>query len=448
MSIRTLTEHFQKPASAMPTFDPNNFILGVDNPRYPLQPGTTYINASPDGFFADDLTVTRETIEILGVTCIVVRDFAYENGELVEQTKDYFAQDKQGNVWYFGEDTEQVEDGNVVSTEGTWRAGVGDQHAGIIMEADPHVGDVYQQEIAPGVAEDSALVISLNESVTVPYGSFSDLLQTDDTTPREPGFVEHKLYGEGIGLLQEIANTGERLDLVKIRFDGTSGNDTIDGKGGKDEINGGAGNDHLNGGAGSDVIKGGRGDDVIGGGNDSDADLLYGNQGRDRISLSTHDKGYGGSGNDTLRLLDNSGFGLVDGGDQNGSNLGKTHGDILEFDGNLDLTKSGVSERITHIETLSMIGSGHDHLKLSASDVLDIGDGRLDPTFNCKDSWNRGDAVRIDGGHGDQLTLTGGKWHEVEDVKNVPDNYDVFARQTSAGIAYVVVDEDVQVHLA
>src|SRR5215510_11741820 len=143
MSLRTLTSQFRTPASAMPTFDPDNFVLGVDNPLYPLQPGTTYINASPDGSFTDNLTVTRDTIEILGVTCVVVDDRAYEDGELVERTLDYFAQDKQGNVWYLGEDSSHFEDGKLVSTEGTWRAGNPGQHAGIIMEAHPQVGDFY-----------------------------------------------------------------------------------------------------------------------------------------------------------------------------------------------------------------------------------------------------------------------------------------------------------------
>ena len=447
MSLRALTSQFQKPASAMPTFDPNNFVSGVDNPLYPLQPGTTYINASPDGVIADNLAVTRDTIEILGVACVVVDDRVYEEGGLVERTLDYFAQDKQGNVWYFGEDSFHYENGKIVSTEGTWRAGNGDQLAGVIMLAHPEVGDFYKQEQAPGVAEDQAVVVSLNTSVDVPYGSFTGLLKTDDSTPLEPGFVEHKLYAEGIGLLQETPNDAPRVDLLKIRFDGTSHNDTIDGFAGRDELLGLAGNDRLNGAGGSDVVKGSRGDDVIDGGLDTDPDILYGNQGHDRISLRTADKGYGGDGNDRIRLFDNDGFGLVDGDNQNGNNLATARGDILQFEGSLDLTKVGVSERITHIETLSMIGSGHDRLTLSASDVLDIGDGKLDPSLCGKESPGRGDAVRVDGGDGDQLTLTGGKWHEVEDVKNVPDNHDLFARQTSAGIAYVVVDEDVQVHL-
>jgi hypothetical protein len=446
--MRTLTQHFQKPAAALPTFDPANFVTVIDNPHYPLKPGTTYINASPDGSFTDDLRVTRDTINILGVTCVVVEDLAYEDGELVERTLDYFAQDKQGNVWYLGEDATHYENGKIVSTEGTWRAGNGNQHAGIIMEANPQVGDFYKQEQAPGVGEDQAVVISLNASLDVPYGSFTGLLQTDDTTPLEPGFVERKTYAEGVGLLQEVPNDGPRIDLLKIRFDGTAGADDIDGYAGKDELFGLQGNDHLDGKGGSDTIKGGRGADVITGGDDGDADLLYGNQGHDQLFLYQGDKGYGGDGNDRLRLFDNEDFGLVDGGGQNGTNLGKVRGDILLFEGSLDLTKAGVSERIAHVETLSMVGAGSDRLTLSAQDVLDLGEGRLDPAFCRKDKWGSGDAVRIEGGDGDHVTLTGGKWREVDDVTNVPDNYDVFARQTSTGTAYVIVDEDIQVHLA
>lgn len=434
---------------ASPMFDPANFVSGIDNPYMTLQPGTTYVYKN-DG--SDELVqteTTRETKLIDGVVCTVVHDRSTVDGELSEDTLDYFAQDKFGNVWYLGEDTKEYEDGKVVSTEGTWRAGVDGATPGIVMEAHPQVGDQYDQEHAIGVAEDKAKVISLHELIDSPYASSSDALQTDEFTPLEPGLLEHKFYIAGIGLVS-TTNADDPSDvelLTKIIFDGTSKSDDFKGNVGPDEINGFAGNDHLNGSDGSDLIKGGRGADVIDGGDDDDADLLYGNQGHDRISLGTGDKGYGGDGNDRLRLFDNDGFGAVDGGNQRGTNLGKMRGDILQFEDNLDLTKAGVSERITHVETLSMVGSGHDRLTLSAQDVLDLGEGKLNPAFCGKDKWGSGDAVRVEGGDGDHLTLTGGKWREVDDVKNVPDDYDVFARQTSTGTAYVVVNEDIQVHL-
>jgi hypothetical protein len=434
---------------ASPVFNPADFVLGIDNPYMTLQPGTTYVYTNEGTGELIHTETTRQTKVIDGVVCTVVHDSSTVDGELSEDTFDYFAQDKSGNVWYFGEDTKEFEDGKVVSTEGTWHAGVDGAAPGIVMEAHPQAGDQYQQEHATGVAEDMAKVITLSALVDSPYASSNNALETDEFTPLEPGLLEHKFYIAGLGLVSTTdASDPESIEnLIKIIFDGTSKNDSIIGNIGPDAINGFAGNDHLDGGTGNDVVKGGRGDDVISGGLDTDADILYGNQGHDQISLRTGDKGYGGDGNDRIRLFDNEHFGLVDGGNQNGTNLGLTRGDILQFEGDLDLTKGNVDKRITRIETLSMIGSGHDHTTLSAKDVLDLGEGRLDPAFSGKDSFGAGDAARIEGGHGDQLTLTGGKWHEVEDVKNVPDNYDVFARQTAHGTAYVVVNEDVHVQL-
>ena len=433
-----------------PTLNPADFVLGIDNPYMTLQPGTTYVYTNKGTGELVETETTRETKLIAGVFCTVVHDRSTENGVLTEDTFDYFAQDKHGNVWYFGEDAKQFEDGKLVGTEGSWRAGVDGAAPGIVMEAQPQAGDQYKQEQATGVAEDTARVITLSALVDSPYASSDMALQTDEFSPLEPGALEHKFYIAGIGLVSTTdANDPKSIeDLIKIIFDGTSGNDTIKGNIGQDEISGFAGDDNLNGGTGKDVVKGGRGDDVIGGGNDSDADVLHGNQGNDQLYLRTGDKGYGGSGNDRIRLLDNEHFGLVDGGDQRSTNLGAAHGDVVQFEGGLDLTKGTMDKRIIHVETLSMVGSGHDHLTLSAKDVLDLGEGRLNPAFSGKDSFDAGDAVRIEGGDGDQLTLTGGKWHEVEDVANVPNNYDVFARQTANGTAYVVVDQDVQVHLA
>ncbi|HEX2448046.1 MAG TPA: hypothetical protein VHK26_07660, partial [Methyloceanibacter sp.] len=144
-----------------------NFVDGIDNPLFPLEPGTTftYESKSPDGEILErvETTVTQETKEILGVTCVVVDDKTFDaNGNLLESTLDYFAQDEVGNVWYFGEDTRSFEDGHV-SKEGSWLAGKhvpGGEIAepGIIMLASPEKGDFYKQELAPGVAEDEATV--------------------------------------------------------------------------------------------------------------------------------------------------------------------------------------------------------------------------------------------------------------------------------------------------
>src|SRR5690348_1272196 len=176
------------------------FVNQIDNKFFPLTPGTTfYYQGEKDGISASDaFAVTHQTQVIAGVVCTVVHDQAYENGVLVEDTIDWFAQDTEGNVWYFGEDTKELDaNGNVISTEGSWQAGVNGAQPGVVMEADPHVGDTYQQEFSAGVAEDMATVLALNKTVNVPFGSFKDCLETEEFTPLEPGAIDHKFYAQG-----------------------------------------------------------------------------------------------------------------------------------------------------------------------------------------------------------------------------------------------------------
>lgn len=205
-------------------FDPDDFVRGVDNPFFPLKPGTTYFyEGTSDGVpTSNEFFVTPDTKEILGVETTVVRDLAFEEGVLVEKTFDWFAQDEDGNVWYLGEDTKLLDAaGNVISTEGSWEAGVDDAEAGIIMLADPHVGRRYHQEFAPGVAEDQAKVLSLHKSRCVLFGCFDDLLLTKEWTRLDPGVVDHKFYAEGVGFILGIAVKGgdERTELVEITFE-------------------------------------------------------------------------------------------------------------------------------------------------------------------------------------------------------------------------------------
>src|SRR5919109_412939 len=152
--------------AAPPTLiDPDNFVRVIDNPYFPLEPGTKFIyeGESEGTPTREVMTVTSETKEILGVTTTVVHHLAYEDKVLVEETFDWFAQDVDGNVWYFGEDTKEFdENGNVISTEGSWEAGVDGAEAGIIMLADPQVGDRYYQEFYRGEAEDQAKVLQLD----------------------------------------------------------------------------------------------------------------------------------------------------------------------------------------------------------------------------------------------------------------------------------------------
>jgi hypothetical protein len=205
-------------ASAAPA--PGRFSTTIDNPYLPMKPGTRMVYRTTDGdeHGREVVRVTHRTRVVDGVTVRVVRDRAYVGGDLVEDTRDFYAQDRRGNVWYFGENTKTLENGTVTSTKGSWLAGVNRAMPGIVMEADPQVGDRYAQENAPGVAEDRAKVLSLDAHATVPYGSFDSLLKTRDFSPLEPSVVEHKKYLRGVGsiLEKEVKGGQERLALVRV----------------------------------------------------------------------------------------------------------------------------------------------------------------------------------------------------------------------------------------
>jgi hypothetical protein len=149
---------------------------------------------------------------------VVVRAREYEDDELVEDTYDWYAQDLKGNVWYFGEASQEIEGGAVVSTEGSWEAGVDGALPGIIMLANALPGMWYRQEYYENQAEDVAQVLNLNESLVVSFGSFTNCLQTAEWNLLEPGVVEHKFYAKGVGLLKAVAVKGEAgfEELVSI----------------------------------------------------------------------------------------------------------------------------------------------------------------------------------------------------------------------------------------
>jgi len=207
------------PATFQPTIDPSNFVATIDNPLMPLILGTTfvYVDKPGTGNVSNLVTVTDNTKVILGITCVEVHDLVFIDGVLTEDTRDWFAQDTAGNVWYFGENSQELVDGLPVSVEGSWMAGVGGAQPGIIMEANPTVGDSYRQEFLLGTAEDIAEVVSLSESVTVPYGSFNNCLKTEETSPLEPDALEHKFYAAGVGNLLTVDEvTGEQLELAHV----------------------------------------------------------------------------------------------------------------------------------------------------------------------------------------------------------------------------------------
>jgi hypothetical protein len=203
-----------------PPIVPADFSTTIDNPLFPLKPGTTfhYEGDTASGHEIDTFEVTHDTRTLMGVTCVAVHDSSTLDGVLSEDTIDWFAQDAAGNVWYFGEDSRQYEDGFLVGIEGSWQAGVDDALPGIVMEAAPMAGDVYRQEFAIGAAEDMADVVALGQSASVPFGSFTNALETHEFSGLEPSANERKYYVPNVGFVLSIDDEagGERLELVSI----------------------------------------------------------------------------------------------------------------------------------------------------------------------------------------------------------------------------------------
>jgi hypothetical protein len=185
------------------TIDPADFSTAIDNLYLPLHRGASFVfeGSSTEGPTRVTVTVLFDTKVVMGVECRVVLDETRVGDELRESTRDWYAQDSKGNVWYFGEDTKEYKDGKVASTAGSWEAGVDGAEPGIVMEAEPKVGDTYRQEYRAGEAEDTAEVLQVDASVDVPYSSFSQVVRIKEWTPLEPGVVEEKYYAPGLGLV-------------------------------------------------------------------------------------------------------------------------------------------------------------------------------------------------------------------------------------------------------
>jgi hypothetical protein len=203
-----------------PSIEPADFVTTIDNPYWPLKPGTAYHYQGVRGSTpqTDDEVVTRKTKQILGITCTVVRDNVSEQGVAVERTLDYYAQDTQGNVWYMGEDSFERRHGRMVRASDSWLSGVNGGEPGIIMPANPQPNEQYRQEYyPPGEALDEATVLRLDGSVTVPNGSYSGVLVTSEYSPLEPQ-TEQKYYAPGVGEVEETVVKGhhEEFQLVGI----------------------------------------------------------------------------------------------------------------------------------------------------------------------------------------------------------------------------------------
>lgn len=209
-----------KPAAEAynPHIDAANFQTTVDNTWFPLVPGTIYMYREKTGGTTDEnvVTVTKDTKLIMGVTCVVVHDTVIHNGALLEETFDWYAQDKQGNVWYFGEATKEFETNGKASANGSWEAGVNGAQPGIIMMGNPSPGKPYRQEYLAGEAEDMGQIVALNESVKVPYGSFTGCVRTKEWSMLEPG-SEKKWYARGIGVVRtETSSHTEVSTLISM----------------------------------------------------------------------------------------------------------------------------------------------------------------------------------------------------------------------------------------
>ena len=200
-----------------PTIKPANFTHVVDNPYFPLVSGTTFTFVEKEGSETREnkVTVTHDARTILGVKCVVVHDTVTVEGVLQEDTFDWYAQDKQGVVWYFGEATREFKSGGRVSTEGSWEAGVKGAQPGIVMPAHPQPGEPYRQEYLAGEAEDMGQVVAVGETVTVPFGTFNDCVRTKEWSMLESG-SEKKWYAKGLGMVRSESSSGEVSTLISV----------------------------------------------------------------------------------------------------------------------------------------------------------------------------------------------------------------------------------------
>ena len=203
-----------------PDIDPADFVAVIDNPYFPMLVGSQWVyEGEADGEVERvEIVVTDEPKTVMGIAATVVRDSVYVDDELVEDTYDWFAQDSEGNVWYLGEDSTDYENGEPVSTEGSWEAGVDGALPGIVMPAEPAVGDAFRQEYYVGEAEDMFEIIEVGGSVEVPAGSFDEVVTTSDWNPLEPEVIEEKQYAPGVGKIREekVAGGAEVSELVEF----------------------------------------------------------------------------------------------------------------------------------------------------------------------------------------------------------------------------------------
>ena len=210
------------PLGATASVDPADFTKPKANPYFPLTPGKVFVYRGTEGgdHLVEHLRVTHRTETIEGVETTVVKDTLFANARLAEATTDWYANDNNGATWYFGERTATYDrHGHVASREGSWRSGIDDGEAGIIMAANPVPTDAYRQEFLTGHAEDQAWIVANHERVTVPYGHVRNVVRSFEWTRLEPRVVSVKLYAPGLGIVRErdVAGGNESLELIKVR---------------------------------------------------------------------------------------------------------------------------------------------------------------------------------------------------------------------------------------
>jgi hypothetical protein len=203
------------------TLHSSDFVARVDNPFFPLKPGSRYrYKGIKDGkHMVDKLHVTHRTKTILGVEATVVHDVILIHGNPREVTDDWYAQDRDGNVWYFGENTKELDaHGHVTTREGSFKAGRDGARAGLFFPSHPQVGQTARQEFYKGHAEDHFKIVDRNAHVSVPYLSTRHAVRTREWTPLEPNVLDNKYYARGVGTVKELAVKGgtERLRLVSF----------------------------------------------------------------------------------------------------------------------------------------------------------------------------------------------------------------------------------------
>lgn len=221
LAFNAATAGATTPSKYHPNIDPSTFTNTITNTYLPLVPGTAFVYEGMEDAKPQEniVTVTSETKTIMGVPVVVVHDVVSEKGSPIEDTFDWYAQDADGNVWYFGEDSKTLNHGKVTGTKGSWEAGVKGAQPGIVMPAHPKAGASYRQEYLRGEAEDSARVVRLGATATALSGRYDHVLVIDEFTKLEPGVVERKYYAPGVGFVASDITKGgkEHWELQSVQ---------------------------------------------------------------------------------------------------------------------------------------------------------------------------------------------------------------------------------------